>query len=258
MHFYLFHKIRIAWLILILSGATSCTEIIILDLNTDTERLVVDAIISNQDSHFVVKLSKSVPYFSTEAAPPVNHAQVEIINERTHQKMGLEEDSLFTGYYYAKASLEMLVPGDALKLLIHLPDFSEKGPGENYQATATVPALVPLDSAQIHYNATRVTWQMLAYFQDPPQIDNFYQFKVVQNDYTVTRRPDDIRISSDQLFNGNYVNGVWVHSIDASDDKPQFADGDKVTLQLIAITETHYNFISAPKGFSVLWIQSLI
>ncbi len=245
MPYRLFHIIRSALFILFLAVPTQCTEIIELDLKTDTERLVVDAVISNQDRYFVVKLSRSVPYFSTEAAPPVNHAQVKMINERTNQIIVLQEDSLLTGHYYAEASPELLVPGETLKLLINQPDLKREGNLESYWATATVPEMVPLDSAQIRYNATRETWQMLAFFQDPPEVENFYQIKVVQNNYTVTRRPDEIRISSDQLFNGNYVNGVWVHSIDASNNKSQFEDGDKVALQLISISESFYHFIFA-------------
>lgn len=241
----IFQLVRSALIILLLVGATRCTEIIELNLNTDTERLVVDAILSNQDRYFVVKLSRSVPYFATEAAPPVNHAHVEIISEHTNQRLILEEDSLLTGIYYAEAAPEFLAPGETLKLLLNQIDLKGDGTVENYWATAEVPEVVPLDSAQIRYNGERETWQMLAYFQDPPNVDNFYQFKVVLNDYTVTRRPDNIRISSDQLFNGNYVNGVWVHSIDASSEQSKFVDGDKVALQLIAITEGYYNFIYA-------------
>ncbi|MCA1744177.1 MAG: DUF4249 domain-containing protein [Bacteroidales bacterium] len=245
MQFLRLHKLRNTLLVLLVGVVTSCTEIIELELNTDTESLVVDAILSNQDRYFVVKLSRTVPYFATDAAPPVNHAYVEIINERTKQSMVLVEDSLLTGHYFAEASLEMLVPGDTLKLMIKQIDLKGDGNHASYWSTAIVPELVELDSAQIRYNVTRETWQMLAYFQDPPEVENFYQFKVVHNNYTVTRRPDDIRINSDQLFNGNYVNGVWVHSVDASNEASQFEDGDRVALQLIAISENFYNFIYA-------------
>lgn len=241
----LLHKIKYALLLFTLLLVTNCTEIIELDLATETERLVVDAILSNDDHYFIVRLSKSVPYFTTEPAPPVNHAHVEIIRERNNQRIALKEDSLLTGYYYSDAVVELLEPGETLKLLINEVDIKGDGTISSYWASSVVPELVPLDSAQIRYNADRVTWQMLAFFQDPPEVDNFYQFKVVQNNYTVTRRPDDIRISSDQLFDGNYVNGVWVHSIDASNNQSKFEDGDKVALQLIAISEDYYNFIFA-------------
>lgn len=241
----LFHMVRSLLLLLLLGGMTRCTEIIELDLNTDTERLVVDAILSNQDRFFVVKLSRSAPYFATEAAPPVNHAHVEIIHERTNQRLTLEEDSLLSGHYYAEARPEILVSGETIHLKISHVDLKGNGTMESYRASALVPEVVPLDSAQIRYNGIRQTWQMLAFFQDPPEVENFYQFKVVQNDYTVTRRPDDMRISNDQLFNGNYVNGVWVHSIDASNNQSQFSDDDRVALQLISITESYYDFIYA-------------
>lgn len=238
-------KLRNALLILFLVGTNSCTEIIELDLKTDTERLVVDAILSNHDRYFLVKLTRSVPYFTTDPAPPLNHAHVEIISEHTNQRVVLEEDSLRTGHYFTDAVPDMLVPGETLKLLINQVDLKGDGSTDSYSALAMVPEVVPLDSAQIRFNADRVTWQMLAFFQDPPGVDNFYQYKVTQNNHTVTRRPDEIRISSDQLFNGNYVDGVWVHSIDASDNKSKFEDGDKVGLQLIAIGESYYNFIFA-------------
>jgi hypothetical protein len=228
-----------------LAMATNCTEIIDLELNTDTERLVVDAILSNEDRNFVVKLSRSVPYFSTEAAPPVSHAYVQIINERTNNSLILQEDSLLTGKYFAKAEQDMLVPGDTLKLIIKQININGNETLENYTAKAIVPAVVPLDLIQIRYNKNRVTWQMLAYFQDPPKIKNFYLFKVLINDYILTQRPDEIRISSDQLYNGNYVNGVWVHSIDASNNNAQFEDGDRIGLQLISVTEDYYNFFYA-------------
>ena len=224
---------------------TGCTEIIELDLETENERLVVDAVLSNQDKSFIVKLSRSVPYFSTEPAPPVNHAQIEIINENTKHRIELTEDTLLSGIYHSKAIPGLLVPGDTLKLLINNVDLKGNGEVENYWATAEMPEAVKLDSAEIVYNSDRIIWQILANFQDPKDINNFYQFKVVQNDNVLTRRPDDIRIYSDELIDGNYVNGGWMHTIDAGSEKPQFVDGDKIALQLISISETYFNFITA-------------
>jgi hypothetical protein len=244
MQLRLFQIIRSLLPLLLLGGMTRCTEIIELDLKTDTERLVVDAILSNQDHFFVVKLSRSVPYFATEAAPAVNHAQIEIIHERTNQILTLEEDSLFQGCYYVNARPDILIPGETIQLKISQIDLNGNGTMESYHASALVPEVVTLDSAQMRYNRTRETWQMLAYFQDPSKEDNFYQFKVSHNNFTITSRPDEIRITNDQLFNGNYVHGAWMHSIDAT-DQSKFADADTVALQLISVTEDYFDFIYA-------------
>jgi hypothetical protein len=68
-------------LILILLWTTGCTEPYDLDLNTESPKLVVDAVISPGTTAKVIRLSTSVPFFNTSESPVVSGAKVTVYDE---------------------------------------------------------------------------------------------------------------------------------------------------------------------------------
>jgi hypothetical protein len=218
-----------------------CTEIIDLELRSSSVRLVVDAVLTNEHDVHVVKLSKSSPYFSKEEAPAVSNAKVIISNDGTD--FVLTESVKHAGYYYIEPELFMPRPGKTYTLSVSNVDIDDVS--QVYTAKTTMPQPVQLDSTNLLFNKRWESWQILSWFQDPPNKANFYLFKIIKNDLYLTYRPSDLRVTNDYFFDGNYVNGVWVQTIGASAQATQLVKGDSITLQLCSIEEEFYKFMSA-------------
>ncbi len=226
----------------------SCTETIDLSLNTTARKLVVDAVISNKPNVQVVKLSWSGSYFSTNELPPVSGATVTI--QEGQKIFTLRESTKNPGYYYILPEDFVPEPGKTYNLIIADLDLDENGEPEIYTSTTTMPQTVKIDFIDLKYqyfNDDWEIWQVLVYYQDPPAIQNNYMFRISQNENSFTKRPSDIRISNDKFFDGNYVNGLWVQSIDAREEYRQLEEGDIITLDLGSITKEYYEFLEAIK-----------
>lgn len=223
--------------------AVGCTEIIQLELSTDPVRLVVDAVLSNESEYQIVRLSKSVPYFSDQPAPPVSFAKV-AISDGDH-KFLFTESVENPGYYYISPKVFVPEPGVTYTLTIDDVIIGNEGVEPTYSAVTTMPYPVEADSVDLRLNDTWEIWQVLVWFQDPPDEDNYYLFKVRRNDQLMTYRPKDLRVTDDVFFNGSYVNGIWVQSINAGNNRRQLNDGDIITLDLCSITQDFYRFMDA-------------
>lgn len=237
------------WVTLVLLVLTGCTEPIDLSLKTNSKRLVVDAIISNDPYVQVVRLSWSVPYFSTTSSPPVSGATVTIQEEQSVYL--LRESTEHPGYYFILPEVFLPQPGKTYTLRIEgVQNLDDDVESTVYTATTIMPEVVPVDSLTLRYqyfNKDWVIWQVLAFYQDPPDETNYYMFRISQNNNRVTSRPSDIRVSSDKYFNGNYVNGLWVQSIDAREGHRVLNEGDLITLEVASITKEFYKFLEAIK-----------
>ncbi len=237
------------WIPLVLLVLAGCTEPIDLSLKTNPKRLVVDAIISNDPYVQVVRLSWSVPYFSTTPSPPVSGATVTIHEEES--VYFLRESTEHPGYYFILPEVFLPQPGKTYTLKIEgVQNLDDDVETTVYTATTVMPEVVRVDSLTLRYqyfNKDWVIWQVLAFYQDPPDETNYYMFRISQNNNRVTSRPSDIRVSSDKYFNGNYVNGLWVQSIDAREGRRVLNEGDLITLEVASITKEFYKFLEAIK-----------
>jgi hypothetical protein len=226
--------------IMLLSG---CTEVIDLELKSDPIRLVVDGILTNQSELQVVKLSQSAPYFSSTPALPVSDAIVTISDGSNIYV--LTESNQHPGHYYISTDIFQPAPGNTYNLDITNVDLKGDNQIPHYTATATMPEPVLLDSMNLKLSDKWDLWQVLAWFQDPPEVQNYYLFRVLVNDMLFTRIPRELKFSDDRFFNGNYVNGVWVQSIFAGNNRKVEFIGTTFTLELCSITSEFYDFLYA-------------
>ena len=245
-------KTKEYWFILVLifevGLLSSCTETIDLSLKTNPRQLVVDAILTNEPTVQIVRLSWSAPYFSTDPSTPVLGARLSITEGETIYY--LRESIKHEGLYYIMPDVLLPSPGKTYKLTIDQLDLDDDGVSEQYTATTTMPEIVTVDSTNLRYqyfNSDWEIWQVLAYFQDPPDEKNHYMFRISRNDSRLTNLPSDIRVANDKLFSGWYVDGLWVQSIDARPDHRQLEAGDLITLEMAAIPDDFYNFMEAVK-----------
>src|ERR1700744_2584720 len=210
-------------LLLIALIVSSCQKVIKLDLGDQSGKLVIEANFTDQVSTQVVKLSRNVPFTSTNTYPPVtgakvtmdnHHGRIVTFNETSPGNYTV--DSL--GGIYGRTYTMSVVTG-----------------GTTYNADSTMPQLVVLDSIA---SATNIfsnkdnTRMISVYFRDPKDVPNYYRFIMWVNDVQVKA----VFAFDDQFFDGNYVN----FNLQQSDI--DIYPGDKVRVEMQCIDKPVYTY----------------
>jgi len=222
----------------LLVSLISCTERIDIELDDTYTRLSVDAQITTDTTRHHVKLTQTADYFSNQPAPPVSGAKV-TINEFT-----LTESDSMPGLYLTEPDVYGEV-GKEYTLTIENVDIDNNGTEEVYTASSKIHAIPPMDSIDIVFNDfsdDNQWWEVQLYAQDPPE-RNYYLFKIALNGELLSDSINEYEIQEDEMFNGNYVPGVSVQSIEKSTDTPNLKQGDVLTLVCNGITQEYYKFI---------------
>jgi len=176
--------------------AFSCKKVINLDLGNNSGKLVIEGNITDEPGPQYVKLSRNVPFTSTNTYPPVSGATVTIDNNNGRVAQFKEGPAgtymLDSAYATAGRTYTLSVVAD----------------GKTYKASSTMPDYVVMDSIVTSNNILDKNdnkRMMTVFFNDPVGIKNQYRFVM-------------------------WVNKKQVNTIFAFDD--QFIDGKHVTLDL--------------------------
>ena len=183
-------------LLLVAVVILSCKKVIKLDMGNDSGKLVIEGNITDRIGPQYVKLSRNVPFTSTNTYPPVTGATVTIDNNQGRVAQFKEGPA---GTYVLDSAYA--TAGRTYTLSVTTG-------GETYKASSTMPDYVLLDSITTSNNILDKNdnkRMMTVYFNDPAGIKNQYRFVM-------------------------FVNSVQVNTIFAFDD--QFIDGKHVTLDL--------------------------
>lgn len=174
----------------------SCKKVIQLDLGNDSGKLVIEGNITDRLGPQYVKLSRNVPFTSTNTYPPVSGATVIIDNNQGRVAQFKEGPA---GTYVLDSAYA--TAGRTYTLSVTTG-------GKTYKASSTMPDYVVMDSVTTSSNILSKNdnkRMMTVYFNDPAGVKNQYRFVM-------------------------FVNGKEVNTIFAFDD--QFIDGKHVTLDL--------------------------
>lgn len=216
---------------------TSCTERIDIDLGTTFTRFVVEGAITTDTMRHHVKLSKSIDYYSQTDIPTVSDAVVTIDDGIT--TVILEENDTLPGDYVTPVDYYG-VPGRIYHLNIVLQEAIN---GQtNYSASCLLNPVAPVDSINVVYKEEWEAWELQIYAWDPGAV-NFYSFYVYRNGDLVTDTINEIGISDDKYFNGNFTYGAPVYYFIKDDPTENVFPGDTITLQMGGITKEYYYFV---------------
>jgi len=205
---------------------TACEEPIDLSVRSIESKVVIDAIITNDTGAQVIRITRSVDYFSPNSFPGVSGATV-ILWDDFGNRDTLREDSI--GVYVTNPANFRTQENRTYYLKVLLD-------GQTYTAKTHLPYMVPLDT---------VTWEftkrppeflegyyITAIGQDPDTIGNFYRFKFYKNDSLHNGRLDLI-YAEDKLFNGNTLVLNAPYRLDQQ---------DVIKLELVTFDQRTYNF----------------
>ncbi len=228
--------------VLLLLLYNGCTERIDLDLKNSYPRLVVEGSITTDTMIHFVRLSLSGDFFANERMPDVMGAKVSIFDGT--ETIILKELTTMTGYYITPSTFYG-IPGRTYTLKIENVDINNDGIKESYSAESYLNPVTKTDSVDLEYENNFELWKVLLYANEPTDTANFYMFNLIINDTVYTGQLTEATIADDRFFDGNYANGVWVHSIYDDDESLNLTPGDTITLIMSGISEDFYNYIIA-------------
>ena len=215
---------------------TSCEEVIILDLENDEPRLVIEAVVDASTQMATVTLTKSNGFYDDISLDLETGAIVELtLADGSMVTLSEVEDGIYlaTGIQVAE--------GDELTMAI------TDQAGNLYQATTFVPHDVLIDSLDIVETTgggpgggggspfggdTTTQYQIFTFWNDVPNQASYYRLRAIVNDtlqadvYTMI---DDVGNDGQQLFRPFFQN---------------FDGGDTVTIQLLSLDKGSYNYFT--------------
>jgi hypothetical protein len=216
---------------------TSCTEKIDIDLGTTYTRFVVDGVITTDTMAHYVKLTKSIDYYTPTDVPTVSNATV-TINDG-FETVILEESDSVAGLYLTPEDY-FGVPERTYQLNIELEEAIN---GQtSYSASSKLYAVAPVDSIKVVYKEEWEAWELQLFATDPLAV-NFYMFDVYKNGKLLTDTIDEVGISDDKYFNGNFTYGAAVYYFIKENPDEELFPGDTIKLRMAGITSEYYTFV---------------
>lgn len=79
-------------------------------------------------------------------------------------------------------------------------DIDGDGIEESYQAISYMPEVSKPDSIDLLFDGTWEIWKVLLFFNDPPESEDYYLFRVVINGTLVSERITEFTVVSDRFL----------------------------------------------------------
>jgi hypothetical protein len=209
--------------VLLLVMVASCKKVIQLDLGNDSGKLVIEGNITNDPGLQIVKLSRNVPFTSTNTYPPVTGATVTMDNNNGRVAQLKEGPAgtyvLDTAYATAGRTYTLSVTVD----------------GKTYKASSTTPEAVAMDSIASANNIldTKDNKRMITvYFNDPPNVHNQYRFVMYVN---------NVQVKTIFAFDDEFIDGKHV-TLDLQQNDTDIYPGDTVSVEMQCIDKPVYTY----------------
>lgn len=223
-------KRSIFYFLFIITGLSSCTKVVDVDLRNAAPQLVIQGNISDAPGPYTVTLNRSVPYSSPNIFPVVSGATVRIEDVTAGVTNILTESTPGT---YITSTLQGIQG--------HTYNLSITAEGKNYTATSTMPSPAPVfDSLTFQHIATfgLLFINSVPNFQDQPGVENYYQF--IQN--INGKAPKQIFVYDDRLSDGKYM------ARQLFNDSAYIKVGDTIQLEMQCIDKNVFNYFKELSG----------
>ncbi|QSW90050.1 DUF4249 domain-containing protein [Flavobacterium endoglycinae] len=205
---------------------TSCEEVVDVNLDTAPPKLVIEAAINWQKGttgkQQVVKLTTTTGYFQ-EVIPTVSNAVIYIKNSQNVQFNFNEIQK--TGRYICTNFIPKINETYTLTVI---------SGGNTYTATETLKSVAPITRIEQNNEGgfTGKDIEVRAYYNDPPDEDNFYLYKYVYSNKVTS----NFYVDEDKFYQGNEFFSV------SEDD--ELKPGDELEITHYGISKQYYNYMS--------------
>jgi hypothetical protein len=219
-------RLRIILLLLVLASFSfSCKKIIDLNLDTAAQQIIIEGNITNQREVQVVRISRSVPFSESNKFPAVSGAVVQVTDDAGNTYAFNETfPGVYTIFNVGGKS------GRTYTLNVNVE-------GQTYRATSKMPNGVPLDSLTASKESFgREDRTIVAVnYNDPPNVANYYLFKMTVNGVKAERIFSD----SDFFTDGRKVKTDLYLT---SNDNVEIKEGDNVSIEMQSIDKPIYTY----------------
>jgi hypothetical protein len=205
---------------------TSCEEVVNVDLDTASPRLVVDASINweqgTDGAQQKIKLTTTTSYYSN-AVPVVTGATVFVKNSSNTVFDFIEVPA--TGEYVCTNFIPQLNETYTLTVISN---------GQTYNATETLKSVASIQDI-VQNNEGGITGDQIeikTFFNDPAGEDNYYMFKYKYSNKSKL----DYQVNDDKFFQGNTF-----FSLSNNDD---LSAGDQIDVAHYGISRSYYNYMN--------------
>jgi hypothetical protein len=198
--------------------------------------VIYGQITTDTTSHKVT-ITTTGDYYSNTPPQGISGANVRITDGEN--EFILFEDSEEEGVYYTNPNVYG-VPGKTYTIFVENVDLLGNGNLKNYSASSELMPVASPDSIKVDYRENWEGWAVQAYAQDPPETEDFYMFLVYVNNELDSDSLQNLIITDDALFNGNYTNGVVVYYLDGDD---ALTPGDTLTTAFCGISRDYYKYL---------------
>ena len=209
-------------LILLLSG---CEKVVNVDLNVADPAVVIEGNVDAVNRLAEVKISKTSSYFDQSESEKVSGADVWItINDLESYQLEEIQNGI---YSFEEIPVKT---GATYRLMV-------TSNSKIFEGTSVLQPKIKIDTLLSYYDDSYSffddNYVVSVYFDDPPNVDNYYRIKVYVNG-ELRNKADDFVLFSDRYFDGRRV---WI-DLQNFDFNPD----DTVDVQLISLDEKIYDF----------------
>lgn len=224
-----FKKIDLVLLVIVVCflSLVGCEEVIDVDLNSATPKIVIEGSLMDDGSNTFVKISKTTDYFNPGIYPQVSNASVQISDTKGN-KYNLHE--VEPGYY----ETDEIVPEDneTYTMIVNAE-------GETYEASSTFEKPMSIDSIWYKkgdsFDTEADGYTVSFLFQDHPEKRDYARAKLYVNGI---HESEGLATYRDNLTNGKQIEYEQYLS------DTTVTVGDKITLELITLDKYAYNYFN--------------
>jgi hypothetical protein len=205
----------------------SCTEVINVDLNNVTPRVVIEGVITDQAGPYSVKISKTGNFFDTNKFSTVTGALVIIIDNK-----GVIDSLIETASGIYQTAIIKGTVGNTYTLTVKIE-------GKEYKSIATMLNPTYIDSLNYIFNPNTGPGQgknggydLHCYFKDKPDVRDYCMIKLYINGK---------KVDSYFLYTGKYNANEF---IDYNRFRQRFNKNDTLKLELLNLEFPVYDYFS--------------
>jgi hypothetical protein len=219
----------LAFAVLTTGSLSSCLDVVDIKTPASVPLLAVDGQITDEARPAVVSLALTTAYFDDTAPPTVSGAHL-VLTDDLGAADTLRETT--PGRYVGQGTVRGRIGGTYTLSIV--------AAGQTYLAQTEIRRTPPIDSVRLRVKEKTPRFDpgtyALFYGPELPGVGDYVRIRVWLND-SLFNKPDDLRVFSDELVDGNYLGDITLNP-------DPLRPGDKVRVQLNSITADYYHFLN--------------